>query len=223
MLDLNPLADDQKLLAQVIDYYHRTLKETTEGLDYLRSRGVTVGEAIDRFRIGYANRTLGLKLPVKRVKAGKEIRTRLQQLGIYRGTGREHYNGCVTFPIMAADGSGQIVDIYGRKTNDHLRKGTPLHMHLSDQRRGVWNVEAFAGRRRNHPLPVALRRPDVLERRLSQRDLHLRPGCPDRRPSCSLPRVRHPAGACCGGSGCSEADWRPESTATCWPCRSAWT
>ena len=62
-LAFNPLSDDQKLLAQVIDYYHRTFKETTEGLDYLRSRGVTVGEAIDRFRIGYANRTLGLKLP----------------------------------------------------------------------------------------------------------------------------------------------------------------
>ena len=44
-------------------------------------------------------------------------------------------------PITAADGSGQIVDIYGRKTGSHLRKGTPLDMHLSD--RGVWNVEAF--------------------------------------------------------------------------------
>ena len=146
---LNPLADDQKLLAQIMDYYHRTLKETTEGLDYLRSRGVTVGEAIDRFRIGYANRTLGLKLPVKQVKAGKQIRTRLQQLGLFRGTGREHFNGCVVFPITAADGSGQIVDIYGRKTSEHdLRKGTPLHMHLSDQRRGVWNVEG-AGRQQS--------------------------------------------------------------------------
>ena len=67
-LDLNLKADDQKLLAQVVDYYHRTLKETTEGLDYLRGRGITVGEAIDRFRIGYANRTLGLKLPVKQAQ-----------------------------------------------------------------------------------------------------------------------------------------------------------
>lgn len=75
---LNPQFDDQKLMAQVIDYYHRTLKETTDGLDYLRSRGIIVGEAIDRFRIGYANRTLGLKLPVKQVSAGKQIRTRLQ-------------------------------------------------------------------------------------------------------------------------------------------------
>lgn len=144
-LPLNPLADDQKLLAQVVDYYCRTLKETTEGLEYLRSRGVTVGEALDRFRIGYSNRTLGLKLPVKQLKAGKQIRTRLQQLGLYRGTGREHFNGCVTFPITTADGTGQIVDIYGRKTSEHrLRRGTPLDMHLSEQRRGVWNVEGLA-------------------------------------------------------------------------------
>jgi len=56
-LPLNPQFDDQKLLARIIDYYHRTFKETTEGLDYLRSRGVTVGEAIERFRIGYRNVT----------------------------------------------------------------------------------------------------------------------------------------------------------------------
>ena len=142
-LAFNPLSEDQKLLAQVIDYYQRSLKEATEGLNYLRSRGVTVGEAIDRFRIGYANRTLGLKLPVKQLKAGKQIRTRLQQLGLFRDTGREHFNGCVTFPITSADGTGQIVDIYGRKTRNDLRKGTPSHMHLSEQRGGVWNVEAF--------------------------------------------------------------------------------
>ena len=140
---LNPQTDNQKLLAEVIDFYHRALKETTEGLDYFRSRGITVGEAIDHFRIGYANRTLGLKLPSMQVKAGREVRTRLQQLGLYRSTGREHFNGCVTMPITAADGSGQIVDIYGRKTGSHLRQGTPLHMHLSERRRGVWNVEAF--------------------------------------------------------------------------------
>ena len=137
-------ADDQKLLAEVVDYYQRTFKECRDGLEYLHSRGVTMGEAIDRFRIGYANRTLGLKLPSMQVKAGRRIRSRLQKVGIVRPSGHEHYNGCVTFPIPAADGSGRIVDIYGRKTGDCLRKGTPLHMHLSDERRGVWNVEALA-------------------------------------------------------------------------------
>ena len=113
--------DDQKLLTQVVDFYHRTLKETTEGLDYLHSRGLTVGEAIEHFRIGYANRTLGLSLPSKTTSAGQELRARLQQLGIFRDSGHEHFNGCVVFPITAAD--GRIVDLYGRKTIDHLAQG----------------------------------------------------------------------------------------------------
>ena len=144
-LNLDPEADDQKLLAQVIDYYHRTLKETTEGLDYLRSRGVTVGEAIDRFRIGYANRTLGLKLPVKQVKAGKEIRTRLQQA---RPLPRQRARALQRLRVVPDHGrrwqrSASWTSTGARPATD-LRKGTPLHMHLSDQRRGVWNVEAFA-------------------------------------------------------------------------------
>lgn len=143
-LRLDPQADDQQLLAQVIDYYHRSLKETTEGLDYLRSRGITASEAIGRFCAGQCNRTLGMRLPLKQVSAGREIRTRLQNLGILRDSGHEHFRGCVVFPILAADGSGRIVDVYGRKINGlRLRKGTALDVHLSDQRRGVWNVEAF--------------------------------------------------------------------------------
>ena len=35
-----------------------------------------------------------------------------------------------------------MVDIYGHKIRNYF-KGAPLHMHLSDERRGVWNVEAF--------------------------------------------------------------------------------
>ena len=38
-------ADDQKLLAQVVEYYQRVLKENVEGLDYLRNNGVTSNEA----------------------------------------------------------------------------------------------------------------------------------------------------------------------------------
>lgn len=74
-------ADDAVALAQVIDYYHATLKQSPEALAYLESRGIRSDEAIARFRLGFANRTLGLRLPEKNRKAGAEIRTRLQQLG----------------------------------------------------------------------------------------------------------------------------------------------
>lgn len=142
VLDAN--ADDQKLLAQVVSYYTATLKTTPEAQDYLRGRGITNTDVIDRFRVGYADRTLGLKLPAKQVKAGAVIRERLHRLGLFRQSGHEHLRGSITFPIPAADGSGRIADIYGRKVRDDLRAGTPAHTHLNDSNAGVWNVEAFA-------------------------------------------------------------------------------
>jgi len=147
-IELDAQADDQKLLAQVVEYYQRSLKSSPEALDYLRGRGITHGQAIEQFRIGYANRTLGLKLPGKHLKSGRELRARLEALNIFRAkTGHEHFNGCVVLPIFAADGTRQIVDIYGRKVlGRRLRKGTPLHMNMAEQRRGVWNLEGFGGR-----------------------------------------------------------------------------
>ena len=86
-------ADDHQLLDQVITYYTSTLKESPEALAYLKSRGLTDPELIDRFRLGFANRTLGLRLPDKNRKAGHEIRSRLQALGVLRESGHEHFNG----------------------------------------------------------------------------------------------------------------------------------
>lgn len=141
---LDPDADDPKLLAQVVAYYQQTLGASPDALAYLRKRGVTHPHAADHFRVGFSDRSLGLRLPTKESKAGAAIRTRLQALGLFPSTGHEHFRGSLTFPVPAADGSGRVVNVYGRKVLDgHLRKGTALHTRLSD--RGVWNVEAFPG------------------------------------------------------------------------------
>ena len=72
-------ADDQRVLLQVVDYYHETLKQSPEALGYLEGRGLTHPEMIDHFKLGFANRTLGYRLPDKNRKAGAEMRGRLQQ------------------------------------------------------------------------------------------------------------------------------------------------
>lgn len=143
-LNFDALADDQNLLAQVVAYYQQTLKDTPEALDYLRGRGITSPQVIDAFRLGYSDRSLGLKLPSKAVVAGKTIRERLQGLGLFRESGHEHLRGSITVPVPAADGSNRIVDIYGRKVRDNLRAGTAKHVNLNDRREGVLNVAAFA-------------------------------------------------------------------------------
>jgi DNA primase len=134
-------ADDQEALRQVVAFYHETLKESPEALRYLESRGLTHPEMMGHFRIGFANRTLGYRLPDKNRREGAELRGRLQRLGIIRDSGHEHFMGSVVFPVLSLEGS--VTEIYGRKINDNLRAGTPMHTYLPGQHRGVWNEEAL--------------------------------------------------------------------------------
>ncbi|MGD1035500.1 MAG: toprim domain-containing protein, partial [Candidatus Dormibacteria bacterium] len=102
-------------------------------------------ELIERFQLGFANRTLGLRLPEKTRRAGEEIRTRLQRLGILRESGHEHFNGSLVIPVV--DTEGRVTEVYGRKISADLRAGTPLHLYLPGPReggRGVWNEAALA-------------------------------------------------------------------------------
>jgi DNA primase len=153
-------ADDGVLMQQVVGYYHETLKQSPEALAYLAARGLNHPELIDTFQLGFANRTLGLRLPTKSRVAGVELRTRLQAIGIYRQSGHEHFNGSLVMPVM--DEQGSIVEVYGRKIRDDLRLGTPKHLYLPEESRagagtrhgdgagssgiggrGIWNVQAL--------------------------------------------------------------------------------
>jgi DNA primase len=138
-------ADYAALMQQVVAYYHETLKASPEALDYLKSRGLDHPELIDRFQLGFANRTLGLRLPMANRVAGAEIRTRLQRVGVIRDSGHEHFNGSLVVPVL--DEAGRVAEVYGRKVTKGLRPGTPLHLYLPGPHHGVWNWEALAASR----------------------------------------------------------------------------
>lgn len=135
-------ADDRELMLQVVSYYHETLKASPEALRYLERRGLRDEAAVERFHLGYANRTLGYRLPSKLNATGRELRGRLQQLGIYRESGHEHFTGSLVIPVF--DEHGNVTEVYGRKILNNLRVGTPLHLYLPGPHRGVWNIEALA-------------------------------------------------------------------------------
>lgn len=140
----NPLTaktDNQTILNQSINYYHEMLKQTPEALEYLKSRGLDNAELIDTFKLGFANRTLGFRLPAKNRKEGKEIREQLQTIGILRSSGHEHFNGSIVVPVF--DGNNNVVEVYGRKIRNNLRKGTPKHLYLPGQHLGVFNSECL--------------------------------------------------------------------------------
>ena len=133
-------ADVQTLLRQVVDYYHQSLKQSPEALAYLEKRGLNHPELIDTFKLGFANRTLAYRLPQKNRQAGEEIRTKLQDIGILRDSGHEHLNGSIVVPVM--NENGIITEVYGRKINDGLRKGTAMHLYLPGPHQGIFNVAA---------------------------------------------------------------------------------
>ncbi len=135
------VADDE-LLGQVADYYHRVLRESPDALGYLVRRKIGHPEAVETFRLGYADRSLGLRLPDKRRKDGAEIRGRLTGLGIFRASGHEHFAGSLIVPVL--DENGHVAEVYGRKIRDDLRAGTPAHLYLPGPHRGVWNLAALA-------------------------------------------------------------------------------
>ena len=133
-------ADDAALMKQVTDYYHERLWKNPQALDYLKRRGLDDEAMLKRFRIGFADRSLGLTLPHKNRKEGAEIRSRLERLGIYRESGHEHLNGCIVVPVD--DDQGNVSELYGRRLDDGGKSGIK-HLYLPGPHVGMFNREAL--------------------------------------------------------------------------------
>ncbi len=133
-------ADDVALMNQSLGYYRERLAQTPAALEYLKHRGIAA--AAEPFGLGFADRTLGLRLPFRNRQDGEALRTQLQKLGLLRESGHEHFNGCVVFPIQNA--AGQVTEIYGRKINDNLRPGTAYHLYLPGPHVGIFNRECLS-------------------------------------------------------------------------------
>lgn len=142
VLLLDPAMDDGTILIEVLNFYHHRLLCSHEAIAYLSARGLNHRAMIERFRLGYADRTLSYQLASG--AGGRELRARLQGLGILRPSGHERLNGSLVIPVL--DAAGAVANCYGRKLRDDLRPGTPYHTWLRPPSGGIWNVGALRGR-----------------------------------------------------------------------------
>jgi len=132
-----PLSKDAEgatLAREVIDYYHAKGKVSREFSEYLEKRGLNDPELVETFKLGYADRTLGMTLTPAR-------RKQVQEIGFFRATGHEHFNGSLVIPVLGEN--GEVLGCYGRKVRSDLRPGTPDHLYLPGPHRGVFNLTAF--------------------------------------------------------------------------------
>jgi DNA primase len=135
---------DTELKNHVVDFYHRAFLSDPKAMKYLEGRHCMHPEAARLFKIGYANRTLGYRVPMTTAD-GKRLKARLNKIGIFRKSGHEHMSGSVVFPIMGLNGNP--VQMYGRKVTAKLRKGTPDHLYLEQPMAGVWNLTGVANQK----------------------------------------------------------------------------
>ena len=139
---LDAEADDAALFGQVLGYYHERLKQRPAARAYLASRGLDCEELIDRFQIGFADRSLGLRLPEKNRVEGERLRSRLTQLGLWRASGHEHFTGCIVVPLH--DEQGQVATLHGQRVSrPAATRGELRHLYLPGPRRGLFNWECF--------------------------------------------------------------------------------
>ena len=134
---LDAEADDATLFRQVVGYYHERLKQTPTARAYLASRGLDDDRLIEHFQIGFADRSLGLRLPEKNRVEGERLRSRLTQLGLWRESGHEHFNGCIVVPLL--DEHGHAVSFYGRRA----QKGEMKHLYPPGAHRGLFNRQCL--------------------------------------------------------------------------------
>jgi len=99
----DPDADDETVIDAVLDHYQDERRHSEQAKNWLAERGVDDTLA-DELRIGFANRTLGYRLPEANRKDGSKLRDQLMRLGIYRSSGHEHFRGCMVVPVLSAGG-----------------------------------------------------------------------------------------------------------------------
>lgn len=133
-------AADQEALRRVLDYYHERLAVNPSALGYLEKRGLNDPELLRVFKVGFCDRTLGLRMPQANRKEGAALRTRLARLGIMRETGHEHFRGQIVVPVIARDGT--IGTIYGRAAGIVPKENR--HRFLPGPQSGVFNPAALA-------------------------------------------------------------------------------
>lgn len=147
--------DGQVLLHQVVNHYHQQLLSSDEAKAWLVKRGLTDPELLTHFKLGYAGlHGIAPVMPSKSSKAGKQMRERLEGLGVVRSsTHQDHFRGCFMVPVMGFSESacvaqrGKVLQLYGRRTQPDYKiiKGNPKHLYLPSPLVGVWNESCLVG------------------------------------------------------------------------------
>lgn len=132
---------DNLVVNQVLDYYSQTLCSDTKALAYLQGRGIYQPDLLAQFRLGLADRSLGLQLRKLSFLEEETVRGALMRVGLLRDSGHELFRGALVFPMLNQD--GKILGCYGRRITPKLTAHSAYHVHWHLEHSGFFNQKAL--------------------------------------------------------------------------------
>jgi DNA primase len=106
-----------------LTHYQATLLDHSKAMQYLASRGIRDRDVINRFQLGFADRSLPSCFAKLRTTEGEMIRGLLQRKGLIKSNGRETFLGMVVFPLL--DERNEIVGAFGHRIAKHVIRKAP--------------------------------------------------------------------------------------------------
>jgi hypothetical protein len=125
---------DEELLDAVSAHWHDSFVRDPRRDEVAHALGLRLDQAVE-FGVGLSDRTLGLRIPSREVKAGRLLRERLVAWGVLRASGHEAFRGCVVVPVRQEE---RIVALFARRLDD------PTQVHWASGLPGGVFTKAFA-------------------------------------------------------------------------------
>lgn len=123
----------------VLGHYCHRIRLNSNAMNYFINKRHIQDRAIEEFEIGFGDRSL-------RGVVTDEIRGSCQRFGLIAtdgaSNGREVFRGCLTFPVR--DEYGFLVNVYGRKICDTLRKSSEVYVTANTNNQCVFNSQVLA-------------------------------------------------------------------------------
>lgn len=135
---LSGAEEDAELLQRVADYYHERLIQSDDARAVLEAHKLDA-RAVEEFRLGWADKTLGMRVPHSAKLVGKRTRDRLVALGVFSATKRRDRDKRFVVPLF--DASGQVVSMMTR----HAVGGDEKETWSGVKRAGLFNDKGLAG------------------------------------------------------------------------------
>ena len=140
-IDIAAADIEDNLVNYAMRYYHQKLSESIRAKKFLTDRKILDNGLIQRFQLGFSDRTLGLQLDRLPSWQSASSRGALQRVGILKPSGHEFFRGSLVFPFF--DERGHIVGAYGRRITPKLKAYSVYHVHWIADGVTFFNIDAL--------------------------------------------------------------------------------